>query len=77
MTAADIRWEMSELAPIATDEPLVDALIAVDAYRLLSQQAIHALHSLQVEQRRLRERYERVISENRELRAPVRGSAVA
>ena len=45
------------------------------AYRRLAQQALHYSHGLHVELDRLRERYERLLGEHRDLSRHMRGAA--
>lgn len=48
-----------------------------DAYRLLAQQTIHALHGLTCDRDRLRERHHALLAEYRALRQHVMREAVA
>lgn len=54
---------------------LVEALVGAQSYRLLAQQAIHALHELTRSHERLREQHHRLLDEYRRLRAERREAA--
>ncbi len=56
---------------LPTEAQLVEALINVDAYRLLAQQALHALHELRRELERTRQAHARTLDEYRTLRERV------
>ncbi len=54
---------------VATIRDLATARDEAATYRLIAQQAIHALHDLTIERDRLRERYRRLLDESRTGRA--------
>lgn len=72
VNADAIAWTLAdELPPASDDDPLVDALLEAQSYRLLAQQAIHALHDLTRERDRLREQHQLLLSEYRHLRESI------
>lgn len=64
----DVRHSVSELVDV---EVVVDVIIDAQAYRLLAQQAIQALHDLTVDHDRLRRAHYRLLDEYRNLRVRV------
>lgn len=83
VTVGEIRWAF-EPGPAPDVRGLTDAgLLALAlgesrAYRLLAQQALHALHIRDQELRRVRAAHSRLLTEFRSLRAqPLRASEVA
>jgi hypothetical protein len=71
ISADDIRWDLGDLpAPPPSDDLLTDALMEAMAYRLLAQQALHYAHDLCCAVDRLTAERNRLLDENRALRAP-------
>ena len=67
-----IVWRLAPPAPDPFDEdPLVDALLDADAYRLLAQQALHGLHRLRRDYDRLRATHRDLVEEYRRVRVQV------
>lgn len=67
----DLVIDMLADSEAALMDGLVDLVIERDAYRLVAQQAIHALHDLARERDRLRAAHDRLIDEYRTLRARI------
>jgi hypothetical protein len=70
MTAVDIPWTLGETpASVAVDDDLlVDLVLEGQAYRLIAQQAINALHHLHCTHEQLRRAHERIKDEYRSFR---------
>jgi hypothetical protein len=73
LTADEIRWTPDvqaarESLALSDDDLLVATLAESDAYRLLAQLAIQAMHEQHAELRRLREARQRLVVEYRALR---------
>jgi hypothetical protein len=76
LTADAIRWDLAP-APDETSaatDLLVDVVIEAQSYRLLAQQAVHALHELQRRHDRQQASYYALLDEQRGIR-PERDAA--
>jgi hypothetical protein len=69
LTADDIYWSLEPLPhdPI-DDDPLVNALLDAEAYRLVAQETLHCLHRLQRDHGRLYATHLELVEEYRRFR---------
>lgn len=80
LTAADISWQLPELPTEDRvgdrADMLVNVLVEAQSYRVLAQQAVHALHGLTDQHDRLRKQHHRLVDEYRRLNGqPIRPKA--
>ena len=70
MSAVEDRIVIETLAASEAEllDRIVDLTVTVESYRILAQQAIHALHEIQTRLRNLEERHQRLLQEYREFR---------
>ena len=71
LTAADLQWELAPAPDRPADDLLVDLILEAQAYRLLAQQAVHALHGQTGEVERVQRVLQHARDEFRSLRARV------
>ena len=73
ITADDIPWDLpADAEPMPADDAIelvTDLVVDVGGYRLLAQQAIHALYRLGRDHAALEQRYEQLLAELRAMRA--------